>query len=817
MQESDPEKLCQRIAELEEAVVRETTARIKAEETLRNSEERYRRIVESTPSGICITNEDYLYEYVNPSYCELYGYRAEELIGKSFTLVVPENNHAFMKDLHDKYIQGETELQGEWSVVDKQGNTITILADAARITGTDGRTQKATFVTNITRRKQAEDSLQRQNAYLYALHEVTFGLLKRLTISDVLRAIVTQAGELIGTTHGYVYLLDPGDTTMRLAVGIGYHSDSVEHRASKGEGVTGKVWATGKTVNIPNYREWEERPTAFFDSRLYAVIGVPLTSDNEVVGVIGLAYTEPERQFRTYEQDVLERFAALASLALDNARLYTQSQQEIEERKRVEKDLRAAQEQAEAANVAKSAFLSRMSHELRTPLNAILGFVQVMERDATLGPKHLENLAIIKRSGTHLLSLINDVLEISKIEAGRETLNEKSFNLHYFLMGIDELFQVRAQQRSLTLSFKRDDTVPMYITTDENKLRQVLMNLISNAIKFTESGGVTVTISAEQLEPSNNTQRISFAVTDTGHGIAEDEKVLVFEAFAQSQSGRKAQEGTGLGLPISQAFVQLLGGEMHLESTLGVGSTFTFDIRATIADASSIQEKGDYRRIIALEAGQPQYRMLIVDDKWENRIPLVNILQMVGFATREANNGEEAVELCAAWQPHLIWMDMHMPIMDGYKATQYIKATSHGRNIPVIALTASAFDHERETILAAGCDDIIIKPFQEEAIFDALIRYLHVRFVYDEPKSSSTSPKADTEAEQGPTAAEAIAALSEDIRTELAQAAKTLNTRKINDIVGRIQSEHPALADELAQMAKSYRFDRILSLIEQAP
>jgi PAS domain S-box-containing protein len=811
--------LQQRIAELEAALARETAARIQAEKTQRTSEERYRRIVESTPSGICITNEEYLYEYVNPSYCQLYGYRADELIGNPFTLVVPTENHDFMRDLHDRYIAGDTELQGEWQVVARDGKIITILADAARITGEDGRLKKATFVTNITARKQAEDALQRQNAYLHALHEITLSLLRRLTIGDVLKAIVTQAGALLGTIHGYVYLLEPGETTMRLVVGIGHHSESAGHCVHKGEGVTGKVWETRQIVHIPDYCEWAERPTAFVDSRLHAVIGVPLTSGRErdIVGVIGLAYTDPARQFGTYEQDVLERFAALASVALDNVRLYTQSQQEIEERKRVEHELRAAQQQAEAANIAKSAFLSRMSHELRTPLNAILGFVQVMERDATFNPKQLENLGIIKRSGTHLLSLINDVLEISKIEAGRETLNEASFNLHYFLMGLDELFQVRAQQRGLTLTFHRDANVPMYITTDEGKLRQIMMNLLSNAIKFTEHGGVTVTVMAQPIDPTTSRQYLHFSVADTGYGIDEAEIPLVFEAFGQSQSGRKTQEGTGLGLPISQAFVQLMGGEMQIVSTLGKGTTFSFTIQATLADAANVVEKTDNRRVIGLETGQPSYRILVVDDKWENRSALVKLLEVVGFTTREATNGQDAIDQCAAWQPHLIWMDMRMPIMDGYAATKQIKATPYGQAIPIIALTASAFEHERPSILAAGCDDILIKPFQETAIFDKLAKHLKVRFVYDAPAPTPPSMHSTTTAgaAQGATSSTAddMAALPAEVRAELLQAAKTLNTRKVNDLITRIEPDYPALAEELAQMAKSYRFDRILSLI----
>lgn len=824
------EQLHQHIQHLEARLEEERSARADAETRLRTSEERYRSIVETTPSGICITNQETLYEYVNPAYCHLYGYDREELIGKSFTIVVPEENRDFMIDLHDQYIQGATEVQGEWNVVDRTGNVRTILADAARIIGNDGRPKKATFVVDITDRKHAEEAIQRQNAYLNALHEVTLGLLNRLGVNDVLKAAVTQAGALVGTMHGFVYLIEPDGKTMQLRLGTGLLTEVTDHRVAQGIGVAGVVWQTGRSLVIDDYRTWNGRPAEFSETRLRAVVGVPLTSSRKVIGVIGLAYTDDDRKFETSELSILERFAQLASVALDNARLYEAVQRELEERIRTEEKLRVAQQEAEAANQAKSMFLSRMSHELRTPLNAILGFVQVLERDTGLNQKQHERLGIIKRSGNHLLELINNVLEISKIEAGRETLHEHAFDLHACLSGVEELFQIRAQQRGLYLRFDRTASVPKHVYGDEGKLRQVLMNLISNAIKFTDHGEITVRIRVanEQTPASPPTDGtapptvvLMFEVQDTGQGIAQDELPVVFESFGQSQSGRQSQEGTGLGLPISRAFVHMMGGDIQVQSTPGAGTTFLFDVHLTRVDATDVADSTPTRRVIGLVADQQTYRILVVDDRWENRSALLELLESVGFVVREANNGQEALDVWEAWEPDCVWMDMHMPVMDGYEATRRMKATPRGQRTPVIALTASAFEHERPTMLAAGCDAIITKPFSDDVIFQTMANHMGVRFVYegtDDVSVSASSPSRDqqrTDAAVNPLSVEVLAQLPADVLADLEQVSRTLNIGKASGVIERVRLLNSALADALADTVKGYRFDIILSMLEQ--
>lgn len=338
------------------------------------------------------------------------------------------------------------------------------------------------------------------------------------------------------------------------------------------------------------------------------------------------------------------------------------------------------QQIAEQANRAKSEFLANMSHELRTPLNAILGFAQVMSHDNSLSSEHQENLAIINRAGEHLLNLINDILEISKIEAGRTTLNISSFNLIRLLESLEEMLRSRTLSKGIELVFEYTCNIPQYVQTDESRLRQVLLNLLSNAIKFTDSGG-SVTLRVKVGPESPNSQSLIFEVQDTGAGISPQEVELIFEPFGQTEIGRKSQQGTGLGLAISRKYVQLMGGDITVSSVLGLGSKFTFSIQIGLAQSSKIQTRQTQRQVVTLAPEQKEYRILVVDDVADNRLVLVKLLTPIGFRVREAANGQEAIAQWLQWQPHLIFMDMRMPVMDGYEATRVIKAAEIGLEV----------------------------------------------------------------------------------------------------------------------------------------
>lgn len=475
---------------------------------------------------------------------------------------------------------------------------------------------------------------------------------------------------------------------------------------------------------------------------------------------------------------------------------------DISERKRAEQALREAKEEADKANRAKSQFLADISHELRTPLNAILGYAQILLRDAALPDKACNGVTIIQQSGDHLLGLINDILDLAKIESDKLEVDAQPFELRHFLQGIAEAFAVRAKQKDLDFHMNADPQLPIQVWGDERKLRQILFNLIGNAIKFTDAGEVVFAIEWDDGQ-------IRFAVTDTGCGIRTDEMGQLFQPFQRVGDRNRAIEGAGLGLVISRRLVELLGGALYVESVFGQGSRFWFELSLPAVDVPERAPNAPAAPVIGYRG--PRRRVLIADDKRENRAVLVDMLAPLGFRIAEAGNGQEALDVATRFQPDVVLMDMRMPVLDGLEATRRLRQSEALRDVIVIAVSASAYGHHREQYLAAGADDFLSKPFQLEELLELLRARLGLELVY---ASGGAGSPASNNAPDGEIIAPPGAELA--VLRELAQRGDLRNLLAQVERLERADGRYAPFAAQLRSLAERFQLKKINELLAGA-
>lgn len=480
-------------------------------------------------------------------------------------------------------------------------------------------------------------------------------------------------------------------------------------------------------------------------------------------------------------------------------------EQRVEERTT---ELREAKEAADAANHAKSDFLANISHELRTPLNGILGYAQILQCSQNIPEKERYNVQIIHQCGSHLLTLINDVLDISKIEARKLELVPTAIHLPAFLQGVVEICRIKAEQKKLEFIYQPSDNLPIGIETDEKRLRQVLINLLGNAIKFTSRGSVTLSVQTKPNLADLSTVQIHFAVQDTGAGIAAEHLERIFLPFEQTEKAKLQTEGTGLGLAISQTIVELMNSRIQVRSEVGVGSVFEFEIECPLADDWTESNRMTTIGKVKGYAGERR-KILIVDDRWENRSVIVNLLEPLGFSLIEANNGQEGIDQAKALQPDLIIADLAMPVMTGFEMTRLLRSLEAFRELPIIASSASVSNIDRQQSLEAGYDDFLPKPVSASELLDQLEHHLQLEWVYQ--SDAEVAPLTDEVA-----TLEMVIPAPEELANlyKAAQAGYVIEIEAEANRLKELDMRYIAFANKILHLAAEFEDEAIATLIE---
>ena len=572
-----------------------------------------------------------------------------------------------------------------------------------------------------------------------------------------------------------------------------------------------------ETGNLQIY----EHQFNFDRQRFFEEVRIVVFNKNEVLIMIRdisarkQAEQALEQANQVLEQKVQERTALLS-------RRNQELQETLHTLEATQTELQRAKEKAERANQAKSEFLANMSHELRTPLNSIIGFAQILDRDRALTSEQQKRVQIINTSGEHLLVLINNILEMSRIEAGHSSVIRKSFDLHRLLQDIRHMFSPSVQNKGLQFVLTVDDSLPQYVYADEAKLRQVLINIVDNAIKFTQQGEVTLWAAANETMSEYEAvlqSELNFEVSDTGPGISPEEVDKLLIPFEQTHAGQKLKQGTGLGLAIAHNYIQLMVGTLTVNSAVNQGACFRVTLPVHTVKSLSVQPQQD--QVIGIAPGQSESRILVVDDEVDNRLLLLDLFTSVGLSVRQASNGQEAIALWQNWKPQLIWMDLRMPEMDGCEATRQIRQLEADQTSPrttIIALTASAFENKHELTTVMGFDDYMLKPFSEENIWAKITQYLAVEFVYQAPsedrgKSLDTTTSGQAETTSMPLAD--LQAMPTEWLNALKQAAIQLKGKRVSQLIADMPPGQHMLATRLQMLADNYQFDAIIKLLEQ--
>jgi PAS domain S-box-containing protein len=744
----------------------------------RESEQRFRNFFETAAIGMCIVSLDGKFLNVNSVICQIFGYAESELLSLTWQELTYPEDLEVSQEYRRKILAKEISYYHlEKRYLHKNGQVIWTLVSVSVVR--DEKQQPLHFISQI------QDISEQQAA-----------LRERKQTEEALRASEERFRAIFAAFPDLFFLVAADGTV------LDYHTRQYSELYVPPEVFLGN-------------RMQEFLPAAVNES-IYGAIQQALQTNS----IVNIEYCLPMPKGEQTFEARLVRFQEDRVICLIR---------NISDRKAAEIALQTAKEAAEVANKAKSAFLANMSHELRTPLNGILGYAQILQKSKDCNPNQKRGLEIIHQCGTHLLTLINDILDLSKIEAQKLDLHPEEFNFSSFLNGLTEIFQIRAREKEINFTYQPINQLPQFIIADEKRLRQVLINLLSNAVKFTDTGGVTFKVGVigngsfhspaesgnegkkDQL-PIPNYQfpitKIRCQIEDTGIGINPEQLEKIFLPFEQVGDISRRAEGTGLGLAISQKIVALMGGDIFVKSTPGVGSTFWFDLDFPEAATSTYSIPVLTHNIIGYQG--EKRKILVIDDRWENCAVLVNMLEPIGFEICEAADGKQGLETAIEFQPDLIITDLVMPVMDGLEMTRKLRQLPEFKNTVIIAASANVFEVDRQKSLEAGCNDFLPKPIQAEDLLHKIEDYLNLSWI-DENQEEISTP------ETLPTEIEMVMPPFEQLIT-LYKLAYVGYTDLVEQEAIRIQQSYPEatiFANRIIELSEDFETEKIVNLIEQ--
>ncbi len=781
-------RVAERTAHLQDAnkqLLIEIVERRQAEEELvtayhhlHESERQFRTLVSNIPGAVyqCNWDADWQMEFISEALEEICGYPASEFVKnhqRTFNSIIHPNDCALVYATVSQAIEAKKPYILEYRIIHADGSMRWVYDKGQGVFAEDGKLLTLDgAIFDITERKRVQEALQESEQRYRSIVE---------NASDLI-AVISLDGKYLYVSPNYLPVL-------------GYEVEEM----------IGKEYA-------PLIHPEDLESLLGFEAKL-------LEADGSLRG-LEYRFKHKDGSWRWYVSTV-----SCVRDSTGNPLHIVAIAHDVTERVQAEEELRQAKEAAEIANQAKSEFLANMSHELRTPLNGILGYAQILQRDKNLTPQQQQGIKIVQQCGEHLLTLINDILDLSKIEARKMELYISEFCLPEFLHSIVEMFRIRAQQKGLSFLYEQLSPLPRAVGGDEQKLRQVLINLLGNAVKFTEKGGVAFKVgclpSAIEPNPSitenkqQTTNKIRFQVEDTGIGIPAEKLEEIFLPFQQVGAKRLSMGGTGLGLSISKRLVEMMGSRLEVKSTPGEGSIFWLELNLPeVANWHQTSEVDD-KTIIGFVG--KQRKVLITDDKWENRAVLANLLSPLGFEVMEATDGEDCLRKAAEFKPDVVLMDLVMPVLDGFEATRQLRQTNDIKDVVVIAASASAFERDHRQSLAAGCNDFIAKPIRSGELLDRLQRHLGLEWVYESKTTSEEINDTLEKSTSSPTSAPIVSPPAEEVNAlyKLALIGDVIGIQKQAAKLEKIDTKFVSFTTEVCQLAKSFQVKKLQEFIGQ--